>query len=137
MAMFALPFSAVFSQEMQVTISAGNNSIIVFPDNEDSTKLLVIDALQSSANKAFTIHVTNDNRDKDWKRSFAIYDSADNVLHDFVLMKDGNYCIKLSQLATLHTEEEYFIYTVAIPKDPQKAMLVKVARTLVCKFKIR
>ena len=53
-------------------------------------------------------------------------------------MEDGSYCIKQSELKILlQPNEEYSIYTTALPKDPQKAMLVRVARTLVCKIKIQ
>ena len=96
-----------------------------------------MDAPALSENNFLTIKVEKDEIEKDWKRSFSIYDSTENAIKDFVLMKDGSYCIKLSEIKTLlKPNQEYFIYTIAIPKDPKKAMLVKVARTIVCKIKI-
>ena len=137
-ALIAISFTTVFSQEMQITISANNDSITVSPDNNNKNKLLTISNSPSAGNNFLIINVVNEETDKDWKRNFFIYDSADNAVKNFVLMNDGSYCIKLSTLFTiLQPQHDYFIYTTAIPKDPNKAMLVKVARRLICKIKIR
>jgi len=132
-----LPVAQAFSQEMQISVSANNKSITVSPDDKNTDKLLVIESAPAD-NDFLTIRISNEAKDKDWKRSFSIYDSADTAIKDFVLMKDGSYCTRISELKKdLHPQQDYFIYTIAIPKDPNKAMLVKVARRLVCKIKIR
>jgi len=136
MVLLTIPVIPVLSQDIQFTVTANNKSITVSPDNEIEDKLLLIDQ-SKSGNDFLTIHVTNEETGKDWKRSFLIYDSADNVIKDIVSMKNGSYCIKLNELKILlHTQQDYFIYTTAIPKDPKKAMLVKVARIFVCRIRI-
>ncbi len=132
--LMAFSFAPVFAQDMQFKVSAGDESITVSPDLDNEDKILVV----APANKnAVIINILNDEIDKDWKRSFSIYDSADNVIGEFTFMKNGSYCIKYSELKPkLITTQEYYIYTTAIPKDPAKAMLVKIGRILVCKIKI-
>ena len=101
---------AVFSQDMRFTVSANNKSITVSPDDENADTVFDIDKAQYGNSSFLTIHVANEEIDKDWKRSFSIYDKDDNAIKDFTLMKDGSYCIKINELVTqLHQQQEYFI----------------------------
>jgi hypothetical protein len=137
-ALMIIPYSYALSQDIKATVSAQNKSITASTEDRNDDKLLLIDASHLSKNDFLIITVPDKEADKDWKRDFAVYDSADNALKDFVLMKDESYCIKLTELITLmQVQHDYFIYTVAIPKDPKKAMLIKPARKLVCKIRIR
>ncbi len=132
--LMAFSFAPVFAQDMQFKVSAGDESITVSPEDDNEDKLLVVAPTNENA---LIISILNDDLDKDWKRSFSIYDSADNVIGDFTFMKNGSYCIKYSELRPkLNTTWEYYVCTTAIPKDPAKAMLVKIGRILVCKIKI-
>jgi protease II len=129
--------SACFSQETKITITDNKEILHISLDSNNENNLFLIHAAQFSNNDFLIIKVDSDSAYKDWKRSFFIYDSANTAIKDFVLMKDETYCLKLNELKKLLViEEPYFIYTTAIPKDPQKAMLVKVAKQLVCKIKI-
>ncbi len=120
---------------MQFKLSSGTESITVSPKEDNQEELFVYNA---TGGNALTIIVIKDDIDTDWKRNFTIYDKADSALQDFTLMKIGNYCIKSSTLASkLNAGEVYHIYTTALPKDPEKAMLVKIRRILVCKIKTR
>ncbi|MEO8712711.1 MAG: hypothetical protein ABI405_11335 [Parafilimonas sp.] len=135
--LLVIPFASLIAQDMEITVCANNNSLTVSPDDDNSDKLFVINTSSSADNNFLTIKVADEEIDKDWKRNFFIYDSADNAIKDFVFMKDESYCIKISDLYKLiQPQKDYFIYTTALPKDPHKAMLVKVARQLVCKIKI-
>ena len=134
--LFALPFTLGFSQDMQLNISAGKETISVSLDDDNSGKLVNL-SQHSAANNFLTIKILNEEIDKDWKRSFTIYNAQDSAIKDFMQMKNGSYCIKLKDLLpALHQSEEYFIYTIAFPKDPKKAMLVRPARKLVCEIKL-
>ena len=131
-----LPVAHAFCQEMQINVSANNKSITVSADDKNTDKLFVIEG-STAGNDFLTIRIINEEAAKDWKRSFSIYDSTRNAIKDFVLMKDGSYCTRISELKTgVVPQQDYYIYTMAIPKDPNKAMLVKVAPKLVCKIKI-
>ena len=136
MALMAIPV-AVFPQDMRFTVSANNKTLTVSPDDENTDTVFEIEKTQYGNSSLLTIRVANEEIDKDWKRSFSIYDKDDNAIKDFTLMKDGSYCIKMNELVTqLHQQQEYFIYTTALPKDPKKAMLVKIARRPVCRIRI-
>jgi len=131
-----LPSKFLMVQEMQFTISANNKSITISPDNNIDT-VFTLNKNEFIKNSFLTVHVSNDEIEKDWKRSFVIYDSSDNIVLSFTQMKDKNFCIKLNDLAKkLAYQQDYYIYTTAIPEDPKKAMSVRVARIPVCKLKI-
>lgn len=133
-----MPFFYASSQDAEVTVSAKNKSITASPGNKNDDKLLLIDTPRLSKNDFLTIIINDKSADKDWKHDFAVYDSADNAVKDFIFMKNGSYCVKLTELVLLmQAQRDYFIYTIALPKDPKKAMLVKPVKKLVCKIRIR
>ena len=135
--LLSIPAFCIFSQDLQFTVSANNKTFTMSPDNDNANNLLLISSIEPDGNNFLTIHVVNEEIDKDWKRSFSVYDSTGNAIKDLTLMKDGSYCIKLNELKILlHPQQDYAVYTTAIPKDPKKAMLVKVARTFICKIRI-
>ncbi|HEY2727418.1 MAG TPA: hypothetical protein VGI61_09620 [Parafilimonas sp.] len=136
-AFFAVIATKTFSQATKITISANNTTLHISLDSENENNLFLIHSNQFGDKDFLTIKVDSEAADKEWKRNFFIYDSANNAIKDFVLMNDKTYCLKLNELKKiLVREKEYFIYTSVIPKDPQKAMLIKVAKQLVCKIKI-
>jgi hypothetical protein len=129
--------SICFSQETRITITGNKEILHLSLDSNNANSLFLIHNAEFSNNDFLNIKIDNDSAYKDWKRSFFIYDSADAAIKDFILMGDETYCLKLNDLKKLLAmEKTYFIYTTVIPKDPQKAMLVKVAKQLVCKIKI-
>jgi len=136
---FSVWFAAFFIQAsaQEFSVSAGKKSLVVFADDDNTNKALEIKS-ETIGDSLLTIFVNNDEIGEDWKRNFSICDSSGNILQDFLQAQDGSYYIKMSGLKTVwNPDSKYFIYTIALPKDPQKAMLVKVARILVCKIKIR
>jgi hypothetical protein len=136
-ALLTISFSHTFSQQLKLTISAANNSLVVMPE-ENNDSVFVINTTAVLTKNFLTIQVDSDVIPTDWKRTFSIYNKADSAIKDFVLMKNGSYCIKLSEIKTLlQPEQEYLLYTIALPKDPNKSITMKFARTLVCKIKIQ
>ena len=122
---------------MQFTVAAGDKSLVVAAEEDNADKLFEIDSKTIGVD-LLTISVEDEEIEKDWKRSFIVYDSSDKAITEFPEMHNGTYSIKISGLnILLSPDEKYFIYTTALPEDPQKAMLVKVARILVCVIKIR
>ncbi|MEP6465738.1 MAG: hypothetical protein ABJB05_05515 [Parafilimonas sp.] len=129
--------SSAFSQQAQIIISTNNNSLQISPDSNNINKLFVINNAIFSDKDYLTIKVNSESDKKEFNRKFFIYDSSNIAIKDFVLMSDGTYCLKLNDVSKLLLpQKEYFIYTTAIPKDVKKAMLVKMAKRLVCKIKI-
>src|SRR2546423_938459 len=113
---FSFIYTAAFSQEVKLTISANNISLNISLDSNDANKLFIINAASFSNNDFLTIKV-DASAGKEWKRSFFIYDSLNTAIKDFVLMKNESYCIKLNDLKKqLIPNKEYFIYMTAIPK---------------------
>jgi len=127
-----------FSQDRKLTLSANNKSLHVSVDSTNDQTVFVIDDRKFSENDFLTIRLDTAFANDEWKQNFFIYDSSNNAIKDFVLMHDKTYCVKLTELKRLLTlREEYFIYMTSVPKDPAKAIMVKIAKVLVCKIKIR
>lgn len=133
-----LPVTLNYSQEMKLTVSARNESITVAADDDNNDKIFVIKSAAANSGKDYLIvKVFNEETATDWKRSFTLYDSSSNEIASLKLMRKYEYCADLkSILPKLEKNKNYFLYTVALPTDPQKAMLVKPARRLVCKIKL-
>ena len=135
--LFAAFFFEASAQNMQFTVAAGDKSLVAAAEEDNANKLFEIDSKTIGVD-LLTISVEDEEIEKDWKRSFIVYDSSDKAITEFPEMHNGTYSIKVSGLKEmLSPDEKYFIYTTAMPEDPQKAMLVKVARILVCVIKIR
>ena len=126
-----------FSQEIRITVSAENKSITTAIDEDNTGKLL---NLQTSLEPSEAYLVAKLNRDeigKGWTRNFIIYDNEDNEVSRLAQMKDNTYGVALKNIKPLlKPAQEYSLYTIVLPEDPQKAMEVKVARQLICKIKI-
>jgi len=131
-----LPAAFVFTQEMSITIAARNESITVSPDDENEDKILSLRTSIPAAKEDYlTVKVANDEIEKDWTRNFIIYDEEDNEISKLAERKENTYCVALEKLLPLlKPRKEYALYTSALPKDPQKAMEVKISRQLVCKI---
>ena len=134
--LFALSMSA-FTQEMTIIISAGSKTAKISLENDNKDEILLLSTADFTAKEGYlSAKVVNEEITADWKRSFVIYDAQDSEVNKLADVKKDTYCTSLKTLQTLlQPGTEYSIYTIALPKDPQKAMEVKIARQLVCKIK--
>ena len=133
---YSLP---AFTQELAITVSAGNQTIKISLEDDNKDRILVLSPADFMIKGGYlTAKVLDEELSDDWTRSFTIYDEEDNEINRLADMKKDTYCTSLKNLqALLKPGKEYSLYTVALPKDPQKAMEVKIARQLVCKIKRR
>ena len=126
-----------FSQETTITVYAQNKSVSAVPDEENGGKVLVLQRSTTPSESYLMAKVTNEEINENWKRTFIIYDSDDKEVSSLAAMKQDSYGVPLKTLLpALQHDREYSLYTVIFPKDPQKAMEVKVARQLVCKIQL-
>ena len=52
-------------------------------------------------------------------------------------MKENEYCITMKEItAKLEKNKSYRLYTIILPWDKTKAMMVKIPPLLVCKLKL-
>ena len=136
-----LSYSAsVIAQERVFRLSVQKQTLTVSMDDNKEDKSINI-TTQSTYTKNDQLLITNTNwkLEKEWKRSFTLVDAEGQDISDIPETgKAGVFCISLENLSPLlqscHT---YKLYTVAFPRDPQKAMLVKIARQLVCTVKVK
>jgi hypothetical protein len=137
-ALMILPSAFASTQELSIIVTAGNEHIKISLDDDNSNKILNLRASVTPAKQEYlTVSVSNEEIEKDWERNFIVYDEEDNEISRLVAMKENTYCVTLSKLLPLlKPGAAYSLYTTALPKDPQKAMEIKVARQLVCKIKI-
>jgi len=124
-----------YAQKGGVQVSAQTKTIYVNLDNEDAGKVLTINRkLKSIATGKLSISNLDWSKEKEWKRTFSIYSDEDEAIIDITPCKaSGKYEVSLKRLVSKIVKgKKYSLYTIAIPKDPKKAALVRVRRVLVC-----
>ncbi len=107
-------------------------------DNEEKSITVTLKDTYTSEDQLLIVN-TNWQEEKEWRRTFSLRDANGSDITDIpAINKDGSFCISLKKIAPLLQKGSvYRLYTVALPRDPQKAMLVKVAPRLVCTVKVK
>jgi hypothetical protein len=134
-----LLFSAanIYSQDMRINLSAKNERLSVSLDENNINRTFFVKKT-SPENELLMVTVSNEVINEDWKRTFTIHNSNDSAIAVLQYMGGDNYCISLKDLREkLQAGNQYYLYTIALPTDPKKRMLVKVARNLVCKIIVK
>jgi tRNA U34 2-thiouridine synthase MnmA/TrmU len=129
----------VEAQKGGLQVSAQGKTIYVNLKDEDTGKLLSVNSkLKSAATGKLTIVNSEWSKEKDWKRTFEIYDDTDqSILKVLPNKTSGKYKVSLKNIVSkLKKGETYSLYTMAIPKDPKKAAVVRVRRVFVCRISI-
>lgn len=132
--------NTAFSQENDIVVKAQKQSISVSLDADNADRSLIISSNKKAASTdKILIYNGHYLQEKDWKRTFTIYDEADVEVARFpAAVKDRYYEIPLKGLqAKLQKEKEYSLYTMAIPKDSKRAAAVRVRRVLICKLRVK
>ena len=130
-----VPFLFCHSQDMGINLSAKGEKLSVLLDDNNSNRTFIIKKTNIAANNYFTAVVINEVIDTSWKRSFTIHNSGDSEIASLKYVGTNNYCISLNELIPkLQTGNQYYLYTIALPKNPKKQMLIKVVRRMVCKI---
>jgi hypothetical protein len=128
------------AQKRIVQVSVQGKTIEVNLDDENPTNTLAINtALPSTRTGKLKIVNKNWQTEKEWKRTFSIYSNTDVVIATVKPCKSGSiYELSLKTFVSKIVKgETYSLYTIAIPKDPKKAALVRVRRVLVCTITIK
>ena len=143
---YILLFLSIFSlqalnaQKKSIQVSIPGKAIQVNLDEENPANVLSINSSSASI-KTGKLKVVNHSwkTEKEWKRSFSIYNSTDAVVATITPCKiSGNYEILLNKiLPKMVKGETYTLYTMAIPRDPKKAAVVRVRRVLVCTINVQ
>ena len=132
-------FSAanIYSQDMRINLSSKNERLSVSLDENNLNKTFDIKNTKT-ANERLTITVSDEVIGNDWQRSFTIHNTNDSEIAVLKYIGSDSYCISLKDLREkLQAGNQYYLYTIALPTDPKRRMLVKVARHLVCKIVIK
>ena len=133
-----LPVIAIYSQDMRINLSAKDEKLSVSLDDNNSSRTFVIKKTNIAAKDYFTAVVINEEIDTGWERKFTIHNAADSGISSLKYMSNNSYCISLKELIPkLQTGTQYYLYTIALPTDPKKQMLIKVVRRMVCKIIIK
>ncbi len=135
--LFVLLGLSSFAQQAKLMVMIRDQAVIINLDRNNNNKVFEINPSNYSDNDSLKIRVKSDSLINGWKRNFFVYDSNGESVKDFQQLNNKNYIISFGELRkSLTPQQEYFIYTTAIPSDPQQAMLVKPGRQLVCAIKI-
>lgn len=127
----------IYSQDREISIKIQSDTITVSMDDDNHNKSIRLHTAGSNTKDDMVASVLYWKEETDWKRRFIINDESNNDIAELTEKGKGIYCKKLSEIIpSLEKNKTYFLYTVALPKDPKKAMLVKVPRMLVCKITV-
>jgi hypothetical protein len=129
--------SFVFAQQEKLMLMIRDQVVMINLENGSGNTIFTINPANNSDTDMLNIRIKNDSPGKGWKRSFFVYDKSGEAVKDFKQLNQQLFSIRFGELKKILTPQtEYFIYTTAIPSDPQQAMLVKPGRKLVCAIKI-
>ena len=133
-----LTVSTGFCQSMKINITTPGDSINLSGDSDNNNTLFNIKPAGNSTMAYLIINISNDNKGKNWGRRFYINDESNNpVINELKQMKENEYCITIKEItAKLKKNKTYRLYTIILPWDKTKAMMVKIAPLLVCKLKV-
>jgi hypothetical protein len=124
--------------DMRISLSAKGTRITVSLNDNNIDRTFNLKKTNISANDYFTATVFNEQIDTSWIRNFTIHNTADSVIASLKETKNNTYSISLKELVPqLQTGSQYYLYTIALPVDPKKRMLVKVVRRIVCAITLR
>jgi len=82
----------------------------------------------------FTIEYKDAAADKNWRRTYYITDQNDQTIHTITMQQPtGKRPFKAALLVGYaKAKKPVYVYTTLLPKDPQKAAVVRVRRILLC-----
>ncbi len=130
-------FSAYAQLEKKFSVSLQKQTVHATVEGNNSDKVITI---HSNTRSTDQLKILNGRwqAEKDWKRSFEIFDSTENFLLKIPAVNQSAYQLTIKQLRSqLQKGLRYSLYTIAIPKDPDLAARVRVRRILVCKINMK
>ncbi len=137
-ALMFLPVVVCCSQDMSIDLSAKGENLSISLDVNNSNRIFSLKKANFNSTDYFKAIVLNEEIDTSWQRSFTIHNAADSEISVLKHTNDDSYSISLSELISkLQTGNQYYLYTIVLPKDIKKRMLVKVVRRMVCKIVIK
>ena len=120
---------------MRIGLFAKGERMTVSLDENNIGRTFSLKKTNVAATDCFTVTVFDEQIDSSWQRSFTIHNTADSVIASLKKTKNNTYSISLKELIEkLQTGNQYYLYTIALPLDLKKQMLVKVVRRIVCKI---
>ena len=123
---------------MRVSLSAKGTRVTVSLNDNNIERTFNLKKTHIGANDYLTATVFDEQIDTSWIRNFTIHNTADSVIASLEKTKNNTYSISLKELIDkLQTGNEYYLYTIALPVDLKKRMLVKVVRRMVCKIVLK
>ncbi|MBS1747146.1 MAG: hypothetical protein JST21_13330 [Bacteroidetes bacterium] len=128
---------STFAQQEKLLLMIRDQAVFINPDRDNMKNVFAINPSNYSDNDSLIIRIKTDSLIYGWNRSFFIYDSNGVSVLDFIQLDNKAYKIYFDELKKLLVPQQtYYIYSSAIPSNPQQAMLVKPGKKLVCAIKI-
>lgn len=130
---FCLMGYAAMAQSPQFKVSVGKQSKIVTLDGTEQAYTIKKAQIKGGS---VIIKAINPKVDVANNRSFMLVDENDAELYRLDNVKATNIITLKTLAAKIETGKTYKLYTMAIPKDPKKAAVVRVRRILVCSITV-
>jgi hypothetical protein len=125
-----------FSQEESFIISSQGKTIKVSPSFSKNEKSLHFN-LKNTKEKCF-LKIENKQfaAEKDWVRTYKIYTSTDSLVFELENKKSITKISVEEMKNKITPKNKYYLYTVSIPTDPEKAATIRVARMFLCAIEV-
>ncbi len=117
-----------------ISVTLQKQIVRVIPEQDNAGKQIIVHSNIKSTEK---LSIVNRLDTKDWKRTFEIYNDADQLLLKIPASNQIAYSVSVKQLRASLKKGTHSLYTMAIPRDPSKAAVVRVRRILVCKIMVK
>ncbi len=125
-------------EDMRIGLSARGERMTVLLNGNNIDRNFNLKKTKVTATDCFMATVINEQIDTSWRRSFTIHNAADSVIASLQNINSDKYIISLKELISkLQAGSQYYLYTIALPLDPKRQMLVKVVRRMVCKITLK
>ena len=129
-------FIAVDAQKDTWLLSHNNKPVLKALGEDEAKNVITIKAADLKKNGQLFINYKEAKKQKDWKRTLAVFDTQDNELIKYSgsIFKIGN-----SKLNSLYAQgiRTLKIYTWALPTDPKLAARIRIRRVHVATIELR
>ncbi len=109
----------------------------VHAEADNTAKSIQINLNDVNENDECIVENIHWENEQDMNRKFILYDNTDAEIFTLSETKPGTFALPGNEIKLLNSGTDYYLYTMAIPKDPNIASTVRVRRILVCIIKIK
>lgn len=126
-----------FSQKSEFVISLQGKKIITIPSFSKNKNVLIFDSKNKNEKCILKIENKNFISEANWNRTYKIYTNTDSLVLDVLSKSEITEIFSEELMSAFNKKGLYNIYTISIPKDPDTAATIRVARMFLCAIEVK